>query len=157
MAEIYQIDNIDREIMAILIENARTPYTEIAQKLLVSAGTIHVRMKKLEKMGVVLGAELVIDPAKLGFDMSAFIGVFLNDSADYKEVVTQLKSIEEVVEAYYTTGGYSIFLKVTCKNTGHLRAVLNENIQSIKGIQRTETMISLEQPIRRKAPLTAAD
>ncbi len=151
----YQIDNVDRAIMAILLEDARTPFTEIAQRLIVSPGTIHVRMRKLEQMGVVKGSELIVDPAKLGFDLTAFIGVFLEKGAKYKNVITQLEAIEEILEAYYTTGGYSIFLKIVCANTDHLRKVLNEKIQEVEGIQRTETMISLEQSIRRKMPLSA--
>ncbi len=149
----YHIDNIDRNIMAMLLEDARTPYTEIAQKLIISPGTVHVRMKKLEQMGVVTGSELIVNPSKLGFDLTAFIGVFLEKGATYKEVVEELQRIEEILEAYYTTGGYSIFLKIVCANTNHLRQVLNEKIQAVKGIQRTETMISLEQSIRRKIPL----
>jgi Lrp/AsnC family transcriptional regulator for asnA, asnC and gidA len=151
----YQIDNTDRQIMEILLRNARTPYTEIAEKLIVSPGTIHVRMKKLENMGVVQGTELIVDPKKLGLDLTAFIGVFLKESVQYRDVVSRLSDIEEIVEAYYTTGGYSIFLKIICSNTDHLRRVLNEKIQKVKGIQRTETMISLEQSIRRKLPLKA--
>ena len=153
----YQIDNVDRQIMQILLENARTPYTEIAQKLIVSPGTIHVRMKKLEKMGIVIGTELVIDPAKLGYDLTAFIGIYLEKSVNYKEVIPELEKIEEIMEAYYTTGGYSIFAKIVCSNTNHLRTVLNEKIQAVGGIQRTETMISLEQSIRRKMPISALD
>ena len=150
----YHIDNIDREIMQILLQNARTPYTEIAQKLLVSPGTIHVRMKKLETLGIVLGTELVIDPAKMGYDLTAFIGIFLDKSVNYNQIIPELKKIPEIVEAYYTTGGYSIFAKIICSNTNHLRVVLNEKIQAVNGIQRTETMISLEQSIRRKLPLS---
>lgn len=153
----YQIDNVDRQIMQILLENARTPYTEIAQKLIVSPGTIHVRMRKLEKMGIVIGTELVIDPTKLGYDLTAFIGIYLEKSVNYKEVIPELEKIEEIMEAYYTTGGYSIFAKIVCANTNHLRTVLNEKVQAVAGIQRTETMISLEQSIRRKMPLSALD
>lgn len=151
----YQIDNLDRQVLEILSTNARTPYTEIAEKLIVSAGTIHVRMKKMESAGVVKGTEIVVDLAKLGFDLTTFIGVFLDKGAVYQDVIKQLNAIEEIVEAYYTTGGYSIFLKVVCRNTENLRMVLNEKIQRVEGIQRTETMISLEQSIRRKAPLNS--
>ncbi len=149
----YQIDNVDLQILEILSENARTAYTEIAEKLLVSPGTIHVRMKKMEAAGMVKGTEIVVDPIKLGFDLTAFIGVFLDKGATYNDVIDQLKEIDEITEAYYTTGGYSIFLKVMCKNTENLRDVLNQKIQRVGGIQRTETIISLEQSIRRKAPL----
>jgi len=151
----YQIDNVDRAIMAILLEDARTPYTDIAHRLIVSPGTIHVRMRKLEQAGIVKGSEIIVDPAKLGFDLTAFIGVFLEKGAKYKNVIERLEAIEEILEAYYTTGGYSIFLKIVCANTDHLRRVLNEKIQEVEGIQRTETMISLEQSIRRKMPLSS--
>ncbi len=151
----YQIDNTDRAIMAVLLEDARTPYTDIAQRLIVSPGTIHVRMRKLEQAGIVKGSEIIVDPAKLGFDLTAFIGVFLEKGAKYKNVIERLEAIEEILEAYYTTGGYSIFLKIVCANTDHLRKVLNEKIQETAGVQRTETMISLEQSIRRKMPLSA--
>ena len=149
----YQIDKLDKDIMTYLLKNARMPYTEIAQKLIVSPGTIHVRMKKLEKMGVVLGTELVVDPSKLGFDLTVFVGIFLKESMNYNDVIEKLKDIDEVVEAYYTTGGYGIFVKLICTNTNHLRSVLSGKIQAISGIQRTETMISLEQSIRKKMPL----
>jgi Lrp/AsnC family transcriptional regulator for asnA, asnC and gidA len=151
--EDYQIDKLDRQILALLQQNARTAYTEIAEKLLISPGTVHVRMKKLEKMGVVLGTEIIVDPAKLGFDLTAFIGIYLEKSAKYKSVIPQLEEIDEITEAYFTTGGYSIFAKMVCQNTDHLRSVLNEKIQAVPGIQRTETMISLEQSIRRKIAL----
>ncbi|MCA1764453.1 MAG: Lrp/AsnC ligand binding domain-containing protein [Cryomorphaceae bacterium] len=157
MSEDYQIDNIDRQIMEHLLQNARMPYTEIAEKILVSPGTIHVRMKKLEKLSVVLGTELVINPAKLGYDLTAFIGIYLKESIQYKDVVPQLEAIPEIIEAYYTTGGYSIFAKIICTNTNHLRTVLNEKIQAVSGIQRTDTMISLEQSIRKKIPVQLAN
>lgn len=153
MSEDYQIDKVDREIMEHLLQNARMPYTEIAEKILVSPGTIHVRMKRLQKLGVVLGTELVINPSKLGYDLTAFIGIYLKESIQYKDVVPQLEAIPEIIEAYYTTGGYSIFAKIICTNTDHLRTVLNEKIQAVSGIQRTDTMISLEQSIRKKMPV----
>lgn len=153
MSEDYQIDKVDREIMEHLLQNARMPYTEIAEKILVSPGTIHVRMKRLQKLGVVLGTELVINPSKLGYDLTAFIGIYLKESIQYKDVVPQLEAIPEIIEAYYTTGGYSIFAKIICTNTNHLRTVLNEKIQAVSGIQRTDTMISLEQSIRKQMPV----
>lgn len=147
--EILEIDNLDRQILAILMEDALVPYTEIAKKLIVSAGTIHVRMKKLEQYGIVKQSVLVVDHIRLGYDLTAFLGVYLFKGSEYKKVIRQLERIPEVVEAYYTTGQYSIFVKVVCKNTGHLRDVLNDKIQAIEGIERTETIISLEESIKR--------
>jgi len=143
----YQIDNIDRGILSELMINAKVPYTEIAKKLIVSAGTIHVRMKKMEEAGIVKNSRLHINYELLGFDLTAFLGIYLEKGSTYTDVIQQLNHIPEIVEAHYTTGVYSIFAKIRCKNTKHMRQILNEEIQSIKGIQRTETIISLEQSI----------
>ncbi len=148
-----EIDNLDIQILSILMKNATTPYTEIAKELIVSGGTIHVRMKKLEEMGVIKGASLEVDPQKLGYDITAFLGIFLEKGSQYTEAVKQLKTVPEIVELHYTTGMYSIFAKIVCHDTTHLREVLNEQIQSVKGIQRTETFISLEETIRRQISL----
>lgn len=143
----YQIDNIDRSILSELMINAKVPYTEIGKKLIVSAGTIHVRMKKMEEAGIVKNSRLHINYELLGFDLTAFLGIYLEKGSTYTDVIQQLNLIPEIVEAHYTTGVYSIFAKIRCKNTKHMRQILNEEIQSIKGIQRTETIISLEQSI----------
>ena len=145
----YQIDNIDRGILSELMINAKVPYTEIAKKLIVSAGTIHVRMKKMEEAGFVKNSRLHINYELLGFDLTAFLGIYLEKGSTYTDVIQQLNLIPEIVEAHYTTGVYSIFAKIRCKNTKHMRQILNEEIQSIKGIQRTETIISLEQSIEK--------
>jgi len=144
-----QLDDLDRNILAILMKNASIPYTEIAKQLHVSGGTVHVRMNKLEDKGIVVGSSLRIDPAKLGYDISAFLGIYLNKSSLYEEVVKELIAIPEIVNAHYTTGNYSIFAKIVCKDTNHLRQVLHDKIQQIRGIQRTETFISLEESINR--------
>jgi len=148
-----EIDNLDIQILSILMKNATTPYTEIAKELIVSGGTIHVRMKKLEEMGVIKGASLEVDPQKLGYDITAFLGIFLEKGSQYNEAVRQLKTVKEIVELHYTTGSWSIFAKIVCHDTTHLREVLNEQIQSVKGIQRTETFISLEESIKRQITL----
>jgi Lrp/AsnC family transcriptional regulator for asnA, asnC and gidA len=149
------IDKLDRDILATLLENADMPYTEVAKKLFVSGGTIHVRMKKLrEQLGIVKGTHLAIDHTKLGYDITAFVGMFLEMSSMYEEVTEQLKEIPEIVSAHYTTGNYSIFARIVCKDTNHLRSVLSNKIQIIRGIQRTETFISLEGSIDRPLQIT---
>ena len=143
------IDKLDRQILSILMKDAKMPYTDIAKKLYVSGGTVHVRMRKMEEMGIVKQANLMVNHDHLGYDISAFIGIYLDKSSLYKEVIGALKLIPEVVAAHYTTGNYSIFLRIICKDTEHLREVLSEKIQGISGIQRTETFISLEENISR--------
>ena len=150
MTKIYEIDKLDREILGILIKDAKIPYTDIAKKLIVSPGTIHVRMKRMERLGIVKGATLVLDPAKIGYDMTAFIGVYLVKGSAYSEVVKEVDKIPEIVEAHYTTGEYSIFAKIVCKNTEHLRQVINDKLQTVKGVSRTETIISLGESIKKQ-------
>ncbi len=101
-------------------------------------------------MGVVKGSQLIIDPATIGFDVCAFLGVYLEKGSEYKDAVDKMRKIPEIVELHYTTGAYSMFVKVICKDTKHLREVLNEKIQVIEGVQRTETFISLEESINRQ-------
>ncbi|NIJ52111.1 Lrp/AsnC ligand binding domain-containing protein [Dyadobacter arcticus] len=153
MQKYSDIDSTDLRILSLLIENAALPYTEIGKRVFVSGGTVHVRMKKLEQMGIVKGSQLVIDPAKLGWDISAFLGIYLDKSSLYEQVATALEGIPEVVNIHYTTGIYSIFLKIVCRDTGHLREILHDKIQKVNGIQRTETFISLEERINRSIPL----
>lgn len=151
--QIYDLDSLDIQILSILMEDASVPYTEIAKKLVVSGGTIHVRMKKMEELGVIKGSNLQINPQKVGFDITAFLGIYLEKGSQYKRAVEQLKEIKEVVELHYCTGTYSMFAKIICRDTNHLRHVLNESIQSVEGIQRTETIISLEESIKRQIKL----
>lgn len=144
-----EIDEIDRKILSILMQDANKPYTKIAEEVHVSGGTVHVRMKKLTQLGIVTGSSLTIDHSKLGYDVTAFLGIFLDKSSLYEEVAQSLKNIPEVVAAHYTTGNYSIFAKIICRDTNHLRDVLHDKIQMISGIQRTETFISLDESIDR--------
>jgi Lrp/AsnC family transcriptional regulator for asnA, asnC and gidA len=147
------LDPLDYKILEILVANANLPYTEIGQRLDVSGGTVHVRMKKMETLGIVKGAQLLIDYSKIGWDISAFLGIYLDKSSLYEDVANQLKAIPEVVNIHYTTGIYSIFAKIICRDTQHLREVLHDKIQRVTGIQRTETFISLEESLIRNTPL----
>lgn len=145
-----EIDKLDRQILHLLMQNVNRAYTDIAKELGVSGGTIHVRLKKMTEMGIVQGAQLLIDPTAIGYDICAFIGVFLEKGSAYKEVVEQMRGIPEIVELHYTTGSYSMFVKIICRDTKHLREVLNVKIQGIPGVHRTETFISLEESITRQ-------
>ncbi|AYQ32251.1 MULTISPECIES: Lrp/AsnC ligand binding domain-containing protein [Runella] len=151
--EIDKIDATDLKILALLLEDAHLAYTEIGKRVHVSGGTVHVRMKKLEQLGIVKGAQLLVDQTKLGWDISAFLGIYLDKSSLYEEVAIELERIPEVVNIHYTTGIYSIFAKIVCRDTEHLRQVLHDKIQKVGGIQRTETFISLEERIARPIPL----
>ena len=153
MSKIYEIDKLDREILGILMKDAKVPYTDIAKRLIVSAGTIHVRMKRMERLGIVRGATLILDPSRIGYDLTAFVGIYLIKGSAYNEVIEEINTIPEIIEAHFTTGEYSIFAKVVCKNTGHLREVINDKLQPINGVSRTETIISLGESIKKQVPI----
>lgn len=149
MADIYQIDNLDRSILNELMKNARTPYAELAKNFNVSPGTIHVRVEKMKQAGIILGTQVEISPKQLGYDVCCFIGIILKSAKDYPSALAKLENLEEVVEAYYTTGHYSIFIKVMTRSIDGLQQILINKIQTIDEIQSTETLISLQNPIMR--------
>jgi Lrp/AsnC family transcriptional regulator for asnA, asnC and gidA len=152
-----EIDKLDLQILSMLMEDAQIPYTEIAKKLQVSGGTVHVRMKKLIGLDVVKGSHLEIDASKLGYDICAFVGMFLEKGSLYNRIVKQLEEIPEITEIHYTTGRYGIFLKIISSNTRELRSILNDKVQPIEGIQRTETFISLEESMKRPIQILPAE
>jgi Lrp/AsnC family transcriptional regulator, regulator for asnA, asnC and gidA len=149
-----ELDEIDRSILNELMQDANTAYVDIAKKIHVSAGTVHVRMKKLMRMGIVKKAFLNVDYGKLGYDISAFLGIYLEKSSMYPHVINALYKIPEVVNANFTTGNYSILVKIICRNSEDLKRVLYENIQNIEGIQRIESFISMEESINRTIKIT---
>ncbi len=150
----YEIDNTDLKILEILMQDAKKPYTDVAKKVFVSQGTVHVRMNKMQDAGVVEKTTLRINYAKLGFDITAFIGIYLEKSALYEQVLEKLKQIPEITNIHYTTGNYSMFVKIHCRDTNHLKEVLHDKMQQVEGIERTETMISLEESLDRSVILT---
>ena len=153
MAKKEKIDIVDVKILEVLMKDAKKPYTEVAKKAFVSGGTVHVRMRKLEEAGIVEGTSLKVNYAKLGYDITAFIGIYLEKSTFYDEVIKQLKNIHEISSIHYTTGNYSMFCRLHCKDTKHLKDVLHDKIQKIDGIERTDTMISLEESLNRNIKL----
>jgi Lrp/AsnC family transcriptional regulator for asnA, asnC and gidA len=145
-----QIDGIDKKILRALMEDARIPILEIARSVGISGAAIHQRMRKLEKSGLLSGSKFILNPKVLGYTTMAFVGVFLDRAVSNPQAVKQLKKIPEVLECHYTTGNWSIFCKILCKDNEHLMHVLNRDIQSITGVSRTETFISLDQQINRQ-------
>ncbi|WP_335965726.1 Lrp/AsnC ligand binding domain-containing protein [Galbibacter sp. PAP.153] len=148
--EKIEIDGIDKEILRALMEDARKPILEIARKIGISGAAIHQRLRKLESSGLISGSKFVINPRVLGYHTMAFIGIYLDKAMRNPEAVKQLREIPEVLECHYTTGNWSILIKILCKDNEHLMNVLNHKIQSIEGVSRTETFISLNQQIDRQ-------
>lgn len=149
-----EIDNLDKKILNALIEDARTPYAELGKRFKVSPATIHVRIEKMKSSGIVVGTKLTVNPKRLGFDVCCFIGITLKSAGDYPEVIKQLNAIEEVVEAYYTTGKFSMFIKILCRSIDDLQWLLIDKIQALEKVQATETLISLQNPIHRTVKLS---
>lgn len=154
MSAKLNLDKLDLDIIQALMEDAEISYADLGKKLFVSGGTIHVRIKKLEEHKVVIGRKLAVDLKSLGYDVIAFIGIFLEKSSLYDTVAKDLKQIPEIVRVNYTTGNYSMFAEVVCKDIQQLRLVLHDKLQSIKGIERTETLISLEESFSRNVQVS---
>ena len=151
--ENFQIDDTDRRILEILMEDARIPFLEVARKLGVSGATIHQRVKSLTRRGIIKGTCYEVDPGRLGYRTCAYIGIYLDEARLYPEVVEELRKIPEITQCHYTTGGYSIFIKVYTRDNEHLKEVLSDKLQAVPGIARTETFISLEESFSRQVPI----
>ena len=149
MTSKLNIDKLDLQVIQALMNNAEISYADLGKQLFVSGGTIHVRIKKLEEQKIVKGKRLVVDLKILGYDVIAFIGVYLQKSSLYDAVAKELKKIPEIVRLNYTTGNYSMFAEIVCKDIEQLRVVLHDKLQNIVGIERTETFISLEESFNR--------
>lgn len=145
------IDNLDKAILRALMDNARRSYADIAAEQHVSPATIHVRVEKMRKAGIIKGAQLKVDAKQLGYDVTCFIGIILQQAGDYPRTLARLEALPEVTEAFYTTGQYSIFIKVMVRSIDDLQRLLIEKIQVIDEIQSTDTLISLQNPISRQA------
>jgi Lrp/AsnC family transcriptional regulator for asnA, asnC and gidA len=157
MAGKLNLDKLDLQIIHEMLGNAEVPYAELGKKLFVSGGTIHVRIKKLEELGVVKGKRIKVDLKHLGYDITAFVGIFLEKSSLYDTVAKDLESIPQIVRLNYTTGNYSMFIEIVCKDINELRSILHDDLQNIKGIERTETFISLDEGINRNVQISPAE
>jgi Lrp/AsnC family transcriptional regulator, regulator for asnA, asnC and gidA len=156
MAGKLNLDKLDFQIITEMVEDAQISYADLGKKLFVSGGTIHVRIKKLQEHGIVKGTKFNVDLKKLGYDVTAFVGIYLEKSSMYDTVAKELQKIPEIVRLNYTTGNYSMFIEVVCKDMNQLRYVLHDALQKIKGIERTETFISLDESFNRSVNVLKA-
>ena len=151
--DILKLDGIDKKILKMLMENSRRPILEIAKNIGISGAAIHQRLRKLESQNLIIGSSIIVNTKVLGFTTMAFIGIFLDKATNNKTVVNQLKKIPEILECHYTTGDWSVLAKLICKDNEDLMEILTKKIQTIQGVSRTETYISLEQQINRQISL----
>ncbi|MCH5229637.1 MAG: Lrp/AsnC ligand binding domain-containing protein [Muribaculaceae bacterium] len=145
-----KIDNLDKKILNIIMNNARIPSKDVAIECGVSRAAIHQRIQRLIEMKVITGSGYYVDPKVLGYNTCTYIGVSLEKGSMYRDVVKQFEDIPEVVECHYTTGPYSMLIKVYAQDNQHLMRLLNDRIQHIPGVTETETLISLEQSLNRQ-------
>lgn len=144
-----KLDQVDFNILSILTEDAQTPYTEVAKKLIISPGTVHSRMKKMREMGLVVGASLNLDYTVMGWKFTVFLGIDLSKSTMYKEVIEKLMLVREVVKVHHVSGKYDIFIKMHTRDSIHYREIFQDSILTIDGIKSVESFISVEQNLSR--------
>ena len=149
-----KLDGIDKKILKELTINSRKPILEISRIIGISGAAIHQRIRKLNESGIISGNHLKINPKTLGYSTLAFIGVYFDKAERNYEAIQIMKKIPEILECHYTTGNWSVLIKIICKDNEHLMSLLNNKIQSIEGVSRTETFISLEQQIDRQISIT---
>ena len=147
------IDDLDRKILKLITANARIPFLEVARECGVSGAAIHQRVQRLVAVGVIVGSEFIVSPQKLGYNTTAYMGIYLEKVNYDKKVLKHLREISEVVECHHTTGQYAIFIKIQTKTNKHLMKIIDTDLQAIDGIARTETFISLEEDFKRQIPI----
>lgn len=148
-----KIDKLDKKILSILSKNARIPFKDVAVECGVSRAAIHQRVQHLIESGVITGSSFDINPKSLGYSTCTYVGINLERGSMYKDVVERLNHIPEIVECHFTTGSYTMLVKLYAKDNEQLMDLLNNKMQSIPGVVSTETLISLEQSIKREIPV----
>jgi Lrp/AsnC family transcriptional regulator for asnA, asnC and gidA len=144
---------LDKKILSLIKSDARTPFLEVARQCGISGAAVHQRVQRLTKIGIIKGSELILDPEKMGYSTCAYVGIYLEKASLYKDVVDELRNIPEVTQCHYTTGNWSIFIKLYTKNNKSLKDILVNKLQAIRGVIRTETLISLEEGFNRQLPI----
>lgn len=148
-----KIDNLDRKILEIIMKNARIPSKDVALECGVSRAAIHQRIQRMIDMNIITGSGYNVNPKVLGYATCTYIGVKLERGSMYRDVVPELEKIQEVVECHFTTGPYTMLIKLYARDNQHLMQLLNDKIQNIPGVTATETLISLEQSMNREIPI----
>lgn len=145
-----KVDKLDKKILGILSTNARMPFKDVAAECGVSRAAVHQRVQHLIDNGVITGSGFYVNPKSLGYTTCTYVGINLERGSMYKEVVSRLLGILEIVECHFTTGSYTMLLKLYARDNEQLMDLLNNKLQTIPGVVSTETLISLEQSIKRE-------
>ena len=147
-----KLDNLDKQILKLIADDARIPFLEVARTCNVSGAAIHQRIQKLTSMGILKGSQFIIDPEKMGYETCAYIGLNLKNPEAFDDVVAELKKIPEVVECHYTTGNFDMFIKLYATNNHHLLTIIHDRLQPL-GLARSQTLISFHAAINRQLPI----
>ena len=148
-----KIDKLDKKILRILSKNARIPFKDVAAECGVSRAAIHQRVQHLIDNGVITGSGFDVNPKSLGYSTCTYVGINLERGSMYRDVVERLMAVPEIIECHFTTGPYTMLLKLYARDNEQLMDLLNNKLQSIPGVVSTETLISLEQSIKREIPV----
>ena len=151
--KVEKIDSLDKKILEIISNNARIPFKDVAAECGISRAAVHQRVQKLIDMGVIVGSGYHVNPASLGYNTCTYVGITLEKGSMYKAVVQELTKIPEVVECHFTTGPYTMLVKLYARDNAHLMELLNDKLQEINGVMSTETLISLRQNIKKELPI----
>lgn len=149
----YTFDNYDIEILKLLEEDGRIPFSNIASELNISNTMVHQRISKLTEQGILKGIKPLLDEKKLGFDWASFTGITLDKDHDSQRIIASLKSIPEVTECYYVSGAFTLFVRISAKNHEHMRQILYEKIDNIPGVSKTDSFMELGCAFRRNIGL----
>lgn len=148
-----KIDKLDKKILSILSKNARIPFKDVAAECGVSRAAIHQRVQHLIDNGVITGSGFDVNPKSLGYSTCTYVGINLERGSMYRDVVERLMAVPEIIECHFTTGPYTMLLKLYARDNEQLMDLLNNQLQGIPGVVSTETLISLEQSIKRGLPI----
>ena len=157
MSDNHNIDELDKKILSIISKNARTPFLEVARECGVSGAAVHPRVQRLTNIGIITGSEFIVSPQNLGYKTCAFVGINLKKACLYQDIAEELYKIPEIIECHYVTGNYSLFIKVMAHDNEHLRKILSDKLQRLDIVERTETIISLEESFRRQFPIESKE
>jgi Lrp/AsnC family transcriptional regulator for asnA, asnC and gidA len=149
---LFILDALDQHILQLVANDARLPFLEISRQCNMSGATVHQRIQRLKKLGVITGSQYVIDPVAIGYGTCAFVGVCLTDHKDHQPLITALKDIPEVGSCHLTTGRYDMVVKIYARNNTHLLEIIQEKLQPVCPM-RTETLISLREVFNRQVPM----
>lgn len=150
------IDALDQQILSLIAADARIPFLEVARECHVSGAAIHQRIQKLTQLGIIKGSQFNLDPELVGYGTCAFVGIYLKDPTDSTRVTEALRQIPEVVECHFTTGNYDMFIKIYARDNHHLLSIIHDQLQRL-GIQRSETIISFNEAIKRQMPIPSSN